>query len=557
MSHIIADESTKLLSSRNIPTGFPKIQLINHTCLYNFQLSQFDFSLNQSYIWLWQNQLNWCHREKVAAPPGGSTRAYVRAFRFGWPMVRRQEGILGESPIKANGMSAFEAAVSLTKVCVGSGVLALPAAVQRGGLIFSPLALLGIALWNGIAVDMMIECKRLTSGRMMPPGVNSTYSRIAYSAYGTAGVQIADSCLIVTLLGVCVTYLITASAMMQDILGMDLRSELTVIIGILLYPLACVEDVQKLTGVNLVALFAIMVGIVSLFWFGLTIYGENLSTHQWTDNLLYPASVADFTYYCGVSSFCFGMCSLVFPVEESMRDRRELNKAVSWAIIFVVGLYSFVGDGLYLLYKYDGSGIRGNILQNLPMDSIASLLVRASIVGVCVLSFPFTFLPPAQMIEQRIMGVGSATDKRGGYQPIPSAEPSSSSSSSGISGPPEDALTQGAPKPSLPKAFYVIRAALVALCTILATVVPCFGAVVSLLGSFTVTVLTFVLPPVCHLSILRQEYESKVQSTCAEDSEMRWIAIKDISAMILGAMMCVVGTSITFGSVLDELESGC
>ena len=38
-----------------------------------------------------------------------------------------------------NGASTFGAAMNLTKLCVGCGVLALPHAVMQGGLLFSPI----------------------------------------------------------------------------------------------------------------------------------------------------------------------------------------------------------------------------------------------------------------------------------------------------------------------------------------------------------------------------------------------------------------------------------
>ena len=80
------------------------------------------------------------------------------------------------------GLTAFEAAVALAKCCVGSGVLALPSAVQRGGLVFSPLALIGMASWNYVAVDMMVVCKQIVASRKLPPGVNSALASYSVSS---------------------------------------------------------------------------------------------------------------------------------------------------------------------------------------------------------------------------------------------------------------------------------------------------------------------------------------------------------------------------------------
>jgi amino acid permease len=449
------------------------------------------------------------------------------------------------------GLTAFEAAVALAKCCVGSGVLALPSAVQRGGLVFSPLALIGMASWNYVAVDMMVVCKQIVASRKLPPGVNSAYSRIAYSAYGWVGVRIADSAFIITLLGVSVTYLITASAMLQDVIGLsDSRAALTWMIGLCLYPLACAEDIQKLAGVNLVALFAIIAGVLVLFWFGIDIYGEDMIKDNWENATYFPETVGDFTYYLGVAAFCFGMCTLVFPVEEAMQDKRDLNKAVWWALAFVVTIYSTVGDGLYSLYKYDDRGVMGNVLQNLPLDSAPAFAVRLSIVGVCCLSFPFIFLPPAQMIEKYFFSTEedahTATPDRADYTPVPS------STTPATAAVPADQEEDMEP----PTHFYVVRGGLLALCTLLATVVPCFGAVVSLLGAFTVTALTFVLPPLCHMEIMKQQFNEHPQRSDAEKETLRKTVVWDVTAVAAGVVLCIIGTVITFQAVLDEIEGG-
>ena len=453
-------------------------------------------------------------------------------------------------------MTVFEASVSLAKVCVGSGILALPIAVERGGLIFSPICLCGIAYWNALAVDMMLDCKQVCVKRSSPPGVNSTYSRVAYGAYGWLGVNIADSCLIVTLLGVCVTYLITAAAMAQDVLGFEeeQRSIITWVIGVMLYPLCCAEDIQKLSGVNLVALFAILFGVLSLFWVGMSAYEEDVVNVSWGDNISFPGSVADFTYYVGVASFCFGLCSVVFPVEESMNDRKELKTAVIWALIFVVALYSLVGDGLYALYKFDERGVMGNILQNLPVGSPAAFLVRSSIVGVCCLSFPFTFLPPAQMIEKYItvsqssakVSYSSSRPDKSEYSKIPESDSAAKL----------DIVPPVSPGRTLFSTFALTRACLIGGITLLATVVPCFGAVISLLGAFTVTLLTFVLPPLMHMELMKQDFKEKVSPSLEESNKLWWTVVKDVAATGLGTLLCIVGTIITFYSVQDEIASG-
>ena len=79
-----------------------------------------------------------------------------------------------------SGSSAFEAAINLSKLCIGSGILALPFAAERGGLLTMPLVIALVGLWNIGSCQLMISCKRAcTSNGVMyatPPEVTSGQS---------------------------------------------------------------------------------------------------------------------------------------------------------------------------------------------------------------------------------------------------------------------------------------------------------------------------------------------------------------------------------------------
>jgi amino acid permease len=44
--------------------------------------------------------------------------------------------------------TVFQTSLNITKICMGTGTLALPYASQVGGLVFNALGLLLIGLWN-------------------------------------------------------------------------------------------------------------------------------------------------------------------------------------------------------------------------------------------------------------------------------------------------------------------------------------------------------------------------------------------------------------------------
>ena len=113
-----------------------------------------------------------------------------------------------------------------------------------------------------------MDCKAAVVGVLCPRQVNSTYSRIAYCACGWWGVWITDMCIIVTLLGVCVTYLITFTSLMSSIPFVDMSNVQLCFIGmIVVYPLAIQKDVSKLAKMSILGLLCVLIGIIDyIFW---------------------------------------------------------------------------------------------------------------------------------------------------------------------------------------------------------------------------------------------------------------------------------------------------
>lgn len=181
-----------------------------------------------------------------------------------------------------------------------------------------------------------------------------------------------------------------------------------------------------------------------------------------------------------------------------MIDKNEFNKAVMYCLVFVCLLYTLVGDGLALLYSLDPDGISSNILQNLPPHSWTAMFVRLTMGAVSILTFPLTLVPVSQMIENLI--TQNFTAPRSLYLPIADRLPGSgkgqitTSGSSNNLGLNIDLEGDDSSNSSLSFRLSV-RFVLVVICTALAATVPCFGDVVSLLGCFTVSILSFIMPP--------------------------------------------------------------
>ena len=110
------------------------------------------------------------------------------------------------SPPKADGATVLQTTINVVKVCIGTGVLALPFTFAQGGILSSIVILLVVAKWNILSVNMLLDCEQYVlrlesiSRRMRgvhlrdePVSNESPMSKISRYALGSAGVLLTES----------------------------------------------------------------------------------------------------------------------------------------------------------------------------------------------------------------------------------------------------------------------------------------------------------------------------------------------------------------------------
>ena len=202
------------------------------------------------------------------------------------------------------------------------------------------------------------------------------------------GALLTGFCVIICLMGVGICYQISFALMMtglpdsfNPLCHLDYSDQTIFYIyisAILVYPIACAKNVQFLSPVSFVALICLAIGLAVLIIFGYSkVYQIEQVTHhgifEWPS---WPATISDGTSYMGIALYCYGLCVICFPIEESMENKNEFTKALVYSSIFVSIFYTFVGDVLSSIYLFDPNGVAQNILQNLPDQSHAAAIVR-------------------------------------------------------------------------------------------------------------------------------------------------------------------------------------
>ena len=250
---------------------------------------------------------------------------------------------------------------------------------------------------------MMIRCRKCINPADIPDTVSSTYSQIAYAAFGINGSRLVDTCISVTLLGVCTTYLIAASQMMSTLPYTSLSIDTWIIlIALVVFPMSSMKTVDSLARVSFWGIILLLLSVLVVVVFGISIfYGQEAGeVEEYSKTYPFmPNGYEGILNYIGTATFCYGQCSIIFPVEESMKDRSLIMTAVVYCLIFVWSIYVFVGDFVAVLYIHEPNGLQSNILLNLPANSFVSQLVSLLMVGVCILSYPLTMFPAATTVR--------------------------------------------------------------------------------------------------------------------------------------------------------------
>ena len=230
-----------------------------------------------------------------------------------------------------------------------------------------------------------------------------------------------------------------------------------------------------------------------------------------------------------------------------MEYKQDFKVACRWALIFVCLSYLVIGDGLALLYFKDPVGIYSNILKNLP-GSMCAIVVRFCVAFVCLLTFPLTFVPAAQMIEQYLLNLTLIGARS--YEAIN-----------------DDSYDEAEFREPTMFLRVLSRSVLLVLVAVLAAYIPCFGLVVSFLGCFTVNILSFVLPPffrnrLVTLPLIIDEHSVLNETHVSHSSiykSLRLQYILDVVLTAAGIVLCIGTTTLTAFEISKALAThqGC
>ncbi|CAN0383842.1 unnamed protein product [Ectocarpus sp. 12 AP-2014] len=285
------------------------------------------------------------------------------------------------------------AVATLLGTLLGGGVLSLPFALRRSGIVFGAILLLLTSFATDFTVFTLVSCSRRSGG--------SSYESVADVAFGRRAKLLCMA------LVVCVTYLplVGYTILLRDLLaplaevalnrtlGSPARNLLVSALVVLIYPACTLRTLTALRHLSFLSVLA--VSLLTVF-IGLRA-GECAASvgvpasavNLWPEDGWSGALQAIPIYICA-----FGCHFNVLPVhgELAKPTRERLHRLVHWTIGLVTAFYALV---MTLGYTYGActGGVSDNILNNFSTDDTLMNVGRVGLAVTLLVSFPLLTVP--------------------------------------------------------------------------------------------------------------------------------------------------------------------
>lgn len=414
-----------------------------------------------------------------------------------------------------------ETVLNLMKTCMGTGCLALAYACQQGGFVVFCVGLAGIAAWNIYSVDRLVRCRtylidliqedeaeeeaatsptRTTTAttiasipvatRKHPPERTSTLGKVAFYAFGPAGLEVMDILMILLLLGIIISYLSAVISFLSDTpLTVGPLGD-AVIVALLMALLSLVPDLGHLSDFSATGLLVLAGTFVVIAGYGVYdfFYNTQEKVEEVPDLPVWPVSSVGMSHFFGVCVFGFGVVPLTYNFQESMVKPELIVKATAGALGGVALSYMLLGVGLSVLFP----AVTGEVLHELPATGWLPTTTRLAMAFVVVLTAPLLIVPTGELLEGKFHG---------------------------------------------PKVL--VRGGVCMVSVVVAVLLPTFVEVLAFVGCACVGFVSFCVPPILHIRLVWMRKDEAVLSMLA--------LIFDLAMLLWGIIATVLGTIYTLG----------
>lgn len=371
-----------------------------------------------------------------------------------------------EKPSDDRRASAFLAGWNITNLIQGTGILGVPYAVRMGGwaAVAANAIVAFLCCYTG---KLLVECLYETSKRTgQKKRVRVNYPEVGEAVWPRWGNQIVSLVQFCEMFGGVVTYLVLLGTIFNDILHkfapMDIYTW-SAISACVALPGLFIRRVSVIAWISMISVFALMSSILTIIIYSITQY-DGMSIKN-----VPPFDINEFPIGFGVIVFSY-TAHAVFPgVEGSMKYPEQYPMMMN--VAFLVAAIVKVAFGLLPVLRF-GANTQQAITVNLKTNQVFYILANALVVTNVFTAFPIVSYIVLETCDQKILPYFPHLQKDTKYH-----------------------------------WFWIIlsRPLILSFGLLLAIVVPHFGLVMGLVGSFTGTCLCFMFPCIFHMILKWKE----------------------------------------------------
>lgn len=283
------------------------------------------------------------------------------------------------------------AALLLLKSFVGTGVLFLPRAYLSGGMLFSNLVLLGVALLSYYCFVLLVSTRLKIDG---------SFGDMGGILYGKWMRSVILFSIVLSQIGFVAAYIVFTSENLQAFIKAvsDCKTSISIPYLILMQmviflPFSLLRDIGKLGFTALIADAFILIGLGYLFYYDVL----TLATDGLADIIMF--NKRDWTLFIGTAIFTFEGIGLIIPIQESMKNPEKFPRVLFLVMVIITVLFTTMGAFSYAAY---GSKTETVVLLNLPQDNKFVNTVQLLYSVAILLSTPLQIFPAIRIVETEL-----------------------------------------------------------------------------------------------------------------------------------------------------------
>ncbi|KAH8177341.1 transmembrane amino acid transporter protein [Sarocladium implicatum] len=287
--------------------------------------------------------------------------------------------------------SPTNAALLLLKSFVGTGVLFLPRAYLNGGMLFSNLVLMGVAILSYYCFVLLVTTRLKVEG---------SFGDMGGILYGKWLRTLILMSIVISQIGFVAAYIVFTSENLQAfILAVSNCKTLISVPYLILMqmviflPFSLLRDIGKLGFTALIADAFILIGLAYLFYYDVL----TLSTEGLADIIMFNKT--NWTLFIGTAIFTFEGIGLIIPIQESMKHPQKFPGVLLLVMVIITILFTVMGAISYAAY---GSSTETVVLLNLPQDNKMVNGVQFLYSCAILLSTPLQIFPAIRIAETEL-----------------------------------------------------------------------------------------------------------------------------------------------------------